>query len=307
MSKSHSPDESPPPPPYALLAHLGYFARPNSFPYKILPRLSLFGIDLTLILFFGLSIASVRIPAYHLLAWNGWPEIDLPATKVTMYATSCLVALFHSTNLVVPLAILLSSAPFRPACRMAEHPRWWASVATVCLKFCTAYMIQDSVSILRTAYDPVAGALVTDGDDHLYLGHHFATASYMMICLSHGAGHMAAMSIMFFGELSNPLHNPILVMEEAVKLSCCDGPRIRSIHRAVFYAFGWVYGLLRVVIAPLLVTYLAYHFHLGKARGNLPLWARTYMTFVSIVGVLAGIPVAVGFFKTGVLAAHASS
>lgn len=99
-------------------------------------------------------------------------------------------------------------------------------------------------------------------------------------------GHYSCMLLMFFGEVTNPIHMVFLISEKwAVQL---PGTQVAKV---LFYsgkAFAVFYAVVRLVLGPVLVVWIIYDLLIKKeGRKNVPVLAST-LWCASMVAVLHG-------------------
>jgi hypothetical protein len=223
---------------------------------------------------------------YLVLEPNGW-DFSRMETKS---ALSSMVAMAHSTLLLLPLHVSLVTHPTRkPSALMKDSSPKWNYTAACVISYCTAYMLQDAFHIFNAAYAPVVGAIGTmnlTSDDTMFLAHHFITLAYMLSAHFIGAGHYSAMLLMYFGEITNPVHNTYLICEIAAALH--PGPNVETLLFYSFKVFVVFYAAVRIVLGPILGVWIIYDLIVTKAgRAKVPLVASV-LWCTAMVGVLHG-------------------
>ena len=127
----------------------------------------------------------------------------------------------------------------------AVAPAWWQEVVHLLLQFCTGYMMYDALFSML-----LPNNFQIKDEDMMFMGHHIITSLYMVSTRFVGAGHQSAMICMFLGEASNPFHNMYYFLQEAMKLSCCNGSLAQTAEYINTFVFCVVYVFIRAVLAP---------------------------------------------------------
>jgi len=174
----------------------------------------------------------------------------------------------HTTLLLVPLLSQLLTHPSRcPSALFSAASPKWNYVSCTLISYCTAYMLQDGFHLANQAYTL---GRVSD-DDFMFLAHHVITTGYMCSVRVLGAGHYSVMLLMFFGEVTNPVHNIFLILEKAAA-SGHGGPNIEYWLPLFGKIFALFYGLVRVVFGPVLGLWITYDLLLrAEGRKNVPI------------------------------------
>lgn len=161
-------------------------------------------------------------------------------------------------------------------------PAWWQELAHLLLQFTTGYMVYDTVFSI---YLPKSTNM--ESDDWVFLAHHIATSVYMTSARIMGAGHQSAMICMFLGEATNPFHNMFYFLQEAVKLTCCNGALTQTAMYVNTFVFCSTYVVIRAVLAPPVLMLHASYDLLANGRKDIPLWVMI-MWIALIWGVAIG-------------------
>lgn len=189
-----------------------------------------------------------------------------------------LTSITHAILLCVPLGTLLLTQPFVPSAPMKQAPQWWQCTAHAMLEFCTGYMLYDG--LYNSLYLKLKTFGYMDTGDYCFLGHHLATSYYMTSTRMNGAGHLSAMIIMFFGEITNPFQNGRKVMDyilfHAELQECCSNSElIRDTLYPLFdFTYALMYAVIRVGLNPYLNIRITYDFLCtkeGRQRMSIPL------------------------------------
>lgn len=206
-------------------------------------------LSFTYLLIWKLMIRQFLIPSH-------WPD-GADKDQICIYLTS----IVHSTTLCPPLLVLLLTQPFRPSAPMNGAPKWWQSSANALLEFCTGYMLYDGLhNGLFLNYLKFGFELPTD--EWCFLGHHLATSYYMTSTRINGAGHLSAMIIMFFGEITNPAQNSRSAIQVMLKMGdCCSTPYLKhTLYPIVDFIYALMYAIVRVGLNPYLNVRITYDF-----------------------------------------------
>jgi len=255
-------------------------------------------------------IKNVLLPSYfedH--EFEGPEEISYyrDVESISVYLTS----IVHSSTLCVVLFFLLfrSNQKFHPSANMSSHPEWWQTSTHAILQFCIGYMLYDGLynSFYRKKY--VENNFTVD--DICFLGHHLATSYYMSSVRMNGAGHMSAMIIMFFGEVTNPAQNT----RSSLKVLLTLGPTVQgyfsfeTIQNVLFplvdFVYALMYSLVRVILNPYLNILITYDFLFtkgGRGRMSLPLsLSLLFMLWGVTIGtvpwMIEAVQIVLGYFS----------
>lgn len=251
-------------------------ASPRSAPPAFLNQIALGVVFLTL---------ARNVWWYLVLAPNGWAWDD-----DGNFALSCLTAIAFSGLLLLPLLHQLLTHPTRrPCARISDSSPRWNYVSSCVVAYCCAYMLQDGFHTLNKAYIPnpsSIGVMALTDDDVMFLLHHAITLAYMGTARYLGAGHYSCMLLMFFGEVTNPIHNTFLTTEKASLLH--PGPRVELIKLASGKIFALLYGVVRLAVGPLLGAWITYDLLFTKrGRENVPVLV-SFVWCAATFGVLHG-------------------
>jgi hypothetical protein len=193
----------------------------------------------------------VRLLWQHaVLIPNGWVH-----NSETIVVLGSLTAATHSSLVILPLFTLLLTHPTKkPSACISVSPPTWNYYARALMSLTTAYMIQDGLWTLYYSYNFETGTLLISEEDKLFLGHHFATAFCIVTCRMNGAGHYMIMSLMFFGEFTNPFQNSYGVLEAASNSH--PGARIAFMMYYSGKMFSFSYILMRIFVSPFILIWL---------------------------------------------------
>jgi len=107
--------------------------------------------------------------------------------------------------------------------------------------------------------------------DYCYLVHHFATSYYMTATRVTGAGHVSAMVIMFFGELTNPFQNAFCMTRQMMKKDVFVDIT-KALHVYTEFSYAFLYFFIRGCFGPCLCGYVTYDIAFTKhGRSYIPI------------------------------------
>jgi hypothetical protein len=243
-----------------------------------LPKLQIFGLDISLTVATVLFLSSLSFLARYILVNQfHWPADEM-ATKD---AAASAVSIVHSLSLVPALFLCFLYHPYNPSEPLQQSSVPMQEVVVALLQFCTGYMVYDGLLNIVILHWSTLNA-----EDLMFLGHHIATTVYMTSTRIVQAGHMSALMCMFLGESTNPLQNSHLMAQKALTLACCNGSRMQAAHDWVELLFSAMYFVVRTVIAFVACTHMTYHLW-RYGRKHIPSALIAFWTFL-IWAVLAG-------------------
>ena len=250
--------------------------------YHSVPRINLpgtnvrFGFVLVSAIFL-FTVRSLAKPVY--VSGFGWPADE----RATDMAAASVASICHSSLLCAALIVAFLNHKFTPCGRLDQAPIWWQDFVDAILAFCTGYMVYDTVfNLIYLNWDSDLNMPVLDFGDYLFLGHHFATSSYMTSARIIRAGYMSAMSCMLLGEITNPLHNSWFITTYAKEVpDYVYGEKMQAFEAAVEALFAPAYLAMRSFIAPCVFLYVTYDLIFTKqGRANIPLGLNLYWNFL---------------------------
>jgi len=211
----------------------------------------------------------LRVTFRHILYSFGW-EVD--ATD-TLFASSCMASVCHSTILLLGLVPTLLSQKYVPSEKLQPSPQWYKDATNSLMGFCTGYMVYDAVMTIVERWIPGIGPVFLD-DDKMFIGHHILTILYMTSARWIKAGHISAMSLMTNGEASAPIMNCYLFIEKMLDQECCRHiswlPALFTIAEQIF---SITYLICRVMVSPFVIGHITYDLVFTKhGRRDIPLW-----------------------------------
>ena len=172
------------------------------------------GLDFTFSLFSAFALSCLRLCVDRFLLLSGWPERTRYTIETGMNLTSALHAAFLCSGLGVCL-FCRGGPAYVPSARMDDKtaPLWWRDAAESLLQVCTGYMFFDGFFMYRDTERMGQGWTEFEV---MIMGHHFCTVLYMLSCRALRAGHLSTMTLMFFGELTNPFMNGLFISRYAM-------------------------------------------------------------------------------------------
>mmetsp|Transcript_16703 Transcript_16703/g.23559 ORF Transcript_16703/g.23559 Transcript_16703/m.23559 type:complete len:353 (-) Transcript_16703:220-1278(-) len=268
--------------PLILLPWVKFY---DAFPKHYVPFTTL---DVSFIMLSCLFFTLMDFCSAEVLHLLGWPS----GAKETRAAAGSLTSIFHSTTLVLSLgACLWSQRHVPPSAKMNVHPRWWQTATISLIQYCTGYMLYDS--LIQFGWDrwvPGVG-VVLSGGDKLFLGHHFATAFYMVSALVAEAGHVSALILMFVGESTSPLHNCFRISRLVITLESFEGRMAEVAHEVIRLAWAVKYSFVRTFVGPACGIYITYDLLFTKrGRTNVPLVLSSFWLFLAWAVMIGSIP-----------------
>lgn len=206
--------------------------------------------------------------------------------KISSLSQTTLVTAPNPTT-TTAMATMTGLRSYIPSVPMYCHikPIWWKDLTDGVLQFCTGYMMYDIM--IQFGLDKVYyHDMIWKVTDYIFIGHHLATSAYMISTRLLYAGHLSAMILMFFGEITAPIMNLLRIsftLQQYLKLSSQAYDALieyRSvyyltniIHPYLEYLYAVVYFTIRALLAPILAIHLTYHFLFTKTgRTNVPIY-----------------------------------
>ena len=250
--------------------------KPWVFFQQNLPVITLRGLNISVLLASLSYFFCVRKAGVALFEANGW-QVD--SSEITT-PLSCFVSLCHSSFIILPLCQCLFLQPFEPTRALESAPKHWQLSADALLQFCTGYMMQDSFFIFYNAFKHGF-----QPGDELFLGHHFATITYMTQCRWIAAGHISTMTCILVGEISNPFMMVWYITKAATESTCCNGSKVAAILYVSKFIYAVVYFFARSILMPAITLYKFHDFFLSGQK-NVPfmLCAYWYSAIVIVIG-----------------------
>ena len=234
-----------------------------------------------------------RLWWHAVLVPNGW-EWNGTKGGVSREVLGGLVAIVHSTSLLLPLlGCLLSHPTGVPSESFSTSPPVWNHAARTMISFTTAYMTQDALGILYYSYDWSRGVLDVSPDNKLFVAHHLVCIIYMCVTRYLNAGHYSSMQLMFLGEVTNPTQNAYTIMQLASRFH--PGPTVSFFRPFLAPVFAGSYLVVRFVVGPIITLLLTKDFIFSSnGRKNVPVPLGVIFCLMC-VGIIVG---SVNFGKT---------
>ena len=255
--------------------------------YRSSPKLYLPGteVDFGFSLVCAIPLTLSRFFFRHAFYYFGWDE-----SSDTISASGCMPSICHSSLLVPGLLATLLSHKYVPSVTLRGTPQWYQDSVHALLSFCTGYMIYDLfMGYFVEKWQPGQGPVLSS-EDWMYVGHHVLTSLYMISTRWVKAGHISAMVLMFFGELSNPNMNIKLIVERAMKQDCSKGvtwlPTLYMYNEQVFSS---LYIMCRVFAASFVFPHLTYDL-LVRGKKNAPMWLIVFWLILCYGVQIGSIP-----------------
>jgi len=274
----------------------------ENIPYTIRPFLSLYRsvpnliyvrssttnekVGLTFALISCLFFGACQLLTQALLISLGWPRDD----PSYLMAVSCNIPIIHSLLLLTGLFTCLTHHPFDPSALMSDAPagRWWRDAVNGYMEMTTGYMLYDTLNCVFFLWWVPGKGFIPTGESMSFLGHHFATSVFMLSTRMTGAGHYAAIQLMFQGEFTNPLQNFRTILEQEMITECCYDGVVRSIFPYVDFMFGLAYAFFRIILGNVTGLFINYDLLFTKrGRSRVP-WGLSILWCLCMWGVLLG-------------------
>ena len=204
---------------------------------------------------------------------------DLTNPKVAamvIYASSAT----HSCMLVPSLWYVLRDQPYVPSAPIKNAPQYYKDATTALLQLCSGYMVYDFIYMLKDD----GWTLATD--NIAFAAHHVVTLAFMSAVRVMGSGHISAMTLMWSGEFTNPIHNAHNISRFAIQLVGEDS-FWHVINPYIEYIFALVYTFFRAVVGPLQVVHITYDLMTKEGRKNVP-WYVSIFLIPLCSGILIG-------------------
>ena len=254
-----------------------FLLKPWVYLQETLPEMFVGGLNISVMVSGLVYFYAMRQLATFIHAVNGWPMDHLQTNS----NISCMVSLSHSSCMILPLFQCLFTQPYQPTRELSKAPKYWQLSADALLQFCTAYMVQDSFCLvykgLRKGLQP---------GDELFLGHHFATITYMTQCRWIAAGHISTMTCILIGEISNPFMMIRFITKAASESICCNGPRVAAIFSVSTIIYAILYFIARSFLMPGFFLYKFHDFFLSGQK-SVPFGLCVYW-YTAILAIIVG-------------------
>jgi len=206
----------------------------------------------------------------------GWTDINR-----TRFCSACSTSAVHSTILCQLLWNCLKVPPHHPSTKMSSHPQAIQDDVVALLQLCTGYMIYDYLGMI------MYNNWTLSPEDVVIFLHHLNTVIYMSSTRVLAAGHISTMTLMFWGEITNPIHNTFNVTRFAIQMAPL-GSWWHSIHPFVEFSYSISYAFVRTVMGPYHAIKITYDFWFTEqGRQNIPMLIRVFWCIL-MWGILIG-------------------
>ena len=268
---------------------LPFFGRLFQKAYNAVPIVNVNGVPVSFVVVSALFFISIRILANMVLeSVFGWPVNDIDTTD---RAASSIPAIVHSTLLCSGLFSAFVSHRYNPSEHISEANQAWQDLANALLQFCTGYMLNDTLFLIYRAMPNDSWVPDISSGDLMILAHHAITSTYMTQARVYKAGHMSAFICMFWGELSNPLHNTFWILEIASKVPTVYGPKLQAMMNVIPGIFSIIFITCRVFIGPSFFAHATWSLLFSKdGKKNLPLPVRIFWSTMIWAIVFGSVP-----------------
>ena len=222
----------------------------------------------------------VRLSAQHFWTTILGYDIANPMIPEIIVFTSSAV---HSCILVPSLWYVLLDQPYIPSAPIANAPQYYKDASIALLSLCSGYMFYDFMFIL------IDHDFNVPSSEYPFIGHHFATFFYMNGVRIMGSGHISAMTLMWSGEWTNPIHN----LHSASKYLITMAPDDSLWHVVTPYIefiFAFFYFIFRGFIGPAQIVHIAYDMWTKEGRKNVPLKVSVFLIPLCSGVIIGSIP-----------------
>jgi hypothetical protein len=248
--------------------------------FHAVPRINFPGtnVGFGFVLASAMFLVTVRSLAKPVFVALGWPA-DEHATDM---AAASIASICHSSLLSTALIVAFLNHKFVPSEKLDQAPLWWQDFVDAILAFCTGYMCYDTAfNLVYLNWDSSLGRPVLGFSEYLFLGHHFATSSYMTSNRVIRAGYFSAMACMLLGEITNPLHNAWFITGYAKTIpEHVYGEKMQAFEAFIEAVFAPAYLAIRSFIAPVVFLYVTIDLLSKRGRANIPLALNLYWNFL---------------------------
>lgn len=204
-----------------------------------------------------------------------------PNSYKTIESASALTSLAHALVLCSGLYAALVSQPYVPSAPIASAPKDYQFAVTALLQMCTGYMFYDAIFMIKS------NGWSIHPDDVSFLGHHVVTILYMSQTRVLGVGHISAMSLMFTGELTNPLQNGHLITKFGIQLAA-KGSLFHVLHPYLEFVYSLIYLIMRGLVGFVQIAHISYHMLCTKEGRNNVSLKVSVLWVLMIWGILIG-------------------
>jgi len=248
-----------------------------------------------LIVYFVVAMLLVRnLFAQPLLLY----VLKFPNTYATSSAASGVVAYLHAVPVCVACLGLVMKFPLLGSLggSTRDFPDEWNAAALVCIKYTSAYMIQDLFMMLVDEF-----RYVNDEPYFVsFLLHHTGCLLYLSLVRYYSAGHYSVLLLILIGEMTNPVQNAVNFCLQGVK-----GGKVWCSTALVYLnpIFGFYFAIVRLLIAPVLalifVYELLYQKYTGELTTDIPLPVGALWCVLFIATIHGSYPFAIEKLKAG--------
>lgn len=235
-----------------------------SYLYNAVPKVVfLYGTNtsMTLSLLFAVFFRILHLFVWKILLISilGFPSSDTNTRQSSVY----IISIIHSL-IITPstFTALITQTPI-PSQHISKSPKWWIDATHAIMEFTTGYFIYDGFFNSILPYYGTPGGIPTS--HKCFLGHHVGAGLCMVMARVTKSTHMSALTIMFFGEASNPAQNSRSLIKILLEMGdCCSSPKMVGFYPYLDFTYGLLYSLIRIGVNPGLCVYTTYDYLFTK-------------------------------------------
>lgn len=250
--------------------------------YNATPKICIPGtnLDIGFALLSSLLMTAVRFTQEYIFSEIlGFDLMNPKAHRMAIFASSAT----HSCLLVPALWSVLCDQPYVPSASIKNAPQYYKDATNALLSLCSGYMLYDFFFMVKDA------GWTLKPDDIAFAGHHVVTLVYMSGVRVMGAGHISAMTLMWSGEFTNPIHNLHNISRFAIQLTDEDS-FWHVINPYIELVFAVMYTFFRALVGPMQIIHLSYDLLTKEGRKNVPWYVSAFLIPMCSGIIIGSIP-----------------